>query len=405
MSHLCGIKISGYTKIKNTKILSQVPPIIQSPKNQENDPKTGPSPSTQANREEQAGSSEVIQECQRLHHELLQADDETFKENIPQEVGLSEVERQDAQEQDTIPKKPTQEDIIFKECPVGRDLERPHKNRSLINKWVGKIPHPDDNPTYTFIQQIAKPEEYKKLPYMPQLIVGLIRLKIKEVFQAELCKKDQIKSAIVALCRYSITKRKPDDTSELAEVEKYHRGNMRPILLEEDIEEHITKTIGEIDVQIEETLKKGSGYILKRIFEIYIETYTLRRVLGGSYIPTPKKLANTKSTINPDNQGLINPEMNRTSERCLQGALGAYFAHQDGHTDHLERIFRARKYKPYLDIVKLDGIPMPTPICSRIFDKIEKMNPDIFISIWGWNEESATPKPVIASKNFKRKHC
>ncbi|GBB86911.1 hypothetical protein RclHR1_13360008 [Rhizophagus clarus] len=294
-------------------------------------------------------------------------------------------------------------DIIFKECPVGRDPERPHRNRSLMSKWVGKIPHPDDNPTYTFIQQIAKPEEYKKMPYMPQLI-GLIRPKIKEVLQTELHKKDQIKSAIVALCQYSIAKRKPDDTSEPAEVEKYHRGDMRAILLEEDIEEHITKTIGEIDVQIEGTLKKGSRYILKRILEISIETYTLRRALGGSYIPTPKKLANTKSTINPDNQGLINPETNRPSERCLQGALGAYFAHQDGHTDHLERIFRAKKYKPYLDIVKLDGIPMPTPICSRIFDKIEKMNPDISISVWGWNEESATPKAVIASKNFKRKH-
>jgi hypothetical protein len=57
-----------------------------------------------------------------------------------------------------------------------------------------------------------------------------------------------------------------------------------------------------------------------------------------------------------------------------------------------------------LEKVKLDGIPMPTPICPRIFNKIEKMNPDISISVWGWNEESAIPKPVIASKNFKRQH-
>ena len=62
------------------------------------------------------------------------------------------------------------------------------------------------------------------------------------------------------------------------------------------------------------------------------------------------------------------------------------------------------KYKPYLDVVKLDGIPMPTPICPRTFQKIEEMNPDISINVWEWNEESATPKTVIASKNFKRKH-
>jgi hypothetical protein len=179
---------------------------------------------------------------------------------------------------------------------------------------------------------------------------------------------------------------------------------MRPILSEGDIDEHITQTIGEIDKQIEEMLTKGSGYVLERILEITIEAYTLRRGTGGSYIHTPKKLAKTKCTINPDNQGLIDPETNKLSEKCLQGALGAYFAYQNGHKDHLERIFRAKKLKPYLEKVKLDGIPMPTPICRRIFNKIEEMNPDISINVWGWNEESATPKPVIASKNFKRQH-
>ncbi|GBB86557.1 hypothetical protein RclHR1_12990006 [Rhizophagus clarus] len=348
---------------------------IPQDKNQENDLKTGPSQSTQANREEQAGPSEVTQgkfidrharkprenmktwECQRLHHELLQVDDEAFEENIPQEVGPREVEQQDAQEQDAIPKEPTQKDIIFKECPVGRDPERPHRNHSLMSKWVGKIPHPNNNPTYAFIQPIAKPEEYKKLPYMPQLI-GLIRPKIKEVLQTELHKKDQIKSAIVALCRYSIAKRKPDDTSEPTE--------------------------------------KGSRYILELILKISIETYILCRALGGSYNPTLPKLANKKCTINPDNQGLIDPETNKPSEKCLQGALGAYFAYQDGHTDHLgHRIFRAKNLKPYLERVKLDDIPMPTPVSPHIFNKIEEMNPDISINVWNWKEETATPNPLF----------
>ena len=50
---------------------------------------------------------------------------------------------------------------------------------------------------------------------------------------------------------------------------------------------------------------------------MYIEAYTLRRALGGSFIPTPKRLANTTCTINPDNQGLIDPETNKPSEKCL----------------------------------------------------------------------------------------
>ena len=110
------------------------------------------------------------------------------------------------------------------------------------------------------------------------------------------------------------------------------------------------------------------------------------------YEPTPKRLANTKCTINPDNQGLIDPETNALFEKCLQGALGCYFANKDGIIDHLgRRIFRAKSLRKYLDVVKLDGIPMPTPICPRIFNKIEEMNPDISINVWKWKEESTIP--------------
>jgi hypothetical protein len=129
-------------------------------------------------------------------------------------------------------------------------------------------------------------------------------------------------------------------------------------------------------------LKEESGKILLRLEMILIESYTLRRALGGSYILTPKKLANIKCTINPDNQGLVDPVTKKLSEKCLQGALGCYFTHQDGHINHLERIFQVTKYKLYLDIVKLNGILLPTPICSRTFQKIEEMNPDISINIW-----------------------
>src|SRR5277367_3368435 len=68
------------------------------------------------------------------------------------------------------------------------------------------------------------------------------------------------------------------------------------------------------------------------------------------------------------------------------------------------RIFRAKSLRKYLEWVKLDDIPMPTPVCSQVFQKIEEMNPDIAINVWKWKEESAIPKPLIASKNFKRPH-
>ncbi|GES76187.1 hypothetical protein GLOIN_2v1481003 [Rhizophagus clarus] len=154
------------------------------------------------------------------------------------------------------------------------------------------------------------------MPFIPQ-IIGLIWHKITEVLQIELQRKDQIKSAIVALCMYSYIKKSPDGSQTLTITEKHHRGEMRVILSEGDINKHITKSVDEIDKHIEETLQSGSDL------------------------------------------------------------------------------------RQYLDTVKLDGILIPTPIYPRIFDKIEEMNPDIAINVWRWNEELATPKPIIAKLHLE----
>ncbi|GBC14092.2 hypothetical protein GLOIN_2v1820840 [Rhizophagus irregularis DAOM 181602=DAOM 197198] len=162
----------------------------------------------------------------------------------------------------------------------------------------------------------------------------------------------------------------------------YHRGVIRVLLLKNDIDDHLTKSAVDITDKIVKFMKGGSGWKIVSIDILTIETYTYRRAEGGSYILTPKALANKKCTINPDNKDLIDPDTGLPSEKCLQGALGAYFAYKDGHTQKLERIFRAEKFKTYLEQVNLNAIPMPTPVCPRIFSKIEDLNPEISINIW-----------------------
>ena len=130
-----------------------------------------------------------------------------------------------------------------------------------MSKWVGKVPRPEDNPAYAFNVPIFG-HEYAEMPYIPKLI-SASRQKIKEVLQTELRRKDQIKSAIVVLCRYKISNKK-DAKGESVFIDKYHRGReLRLILSEGEIDGHITQTIGKIDKQIEEMLKKGSGYVLE----------------------------------------------------------------------------------------------------------------------------------------------
>ena len=73
---------------------------------------------------------------------------------------------------------------------------------------------------------------------------------------------------------------------------------MRAILSKNDIGKHITQSVGEIDRKIEKHLREESGKILLHIESVFIESYTYHRAEGGSYISIPKKLANTKYTIN-----------------------------------------------------------------------------------------------------------
>ena len=151
----------------------------------------------------------------------------------------------------------------------------------------------------------------------------------------------------------------------------YHRGEMWAILSENDIDEHITLSAGEIDAKIESFLSNGSGWKLIRIEIIYINVYAYRRDTGGLYKPTSKRLTNTKCTINPDNS--------QTGDNmCLKYALGAYFASNGDVTKNLQRL---SYLKSYLDIVNLNGISMPTPICNRTFQKIKAQNSEISINI------------------------
>ncbi|GBB93318.1 hypothetical protein RclHR1_02150005 [Rhizophagus clarus] len=340
--------------------------------------------------EEECDLPKTLKECQRLYHDLLQVDDEACENDQEDpEAGLGPSTQTHREGLAPIPQDKVQ-DIHFEECSVGRDLERPHQNRSLMSKWVGDVPHPEENPAYAFNIPIFG-YKYKENPYIPQLI-SASRQKIKEVYQTELHRKEQIKTAIAVKCSYSCSRREIDGSTYTDYMYLYHRSGMRPILSEGDIDEHITRSVGELDAQVEEALLRGSGYTLEGILTIFIEVYT------------PKKLANTKCTINSDNKGLIDLKTNKLSENCLQGAIGCYFAHQDGKTKHLERIFRTNNLKPYLEKVKLNDIPMPTPNCSRIFKKIEEINPDISINVWEWNEEIASSRSVIFSKNPKRPH-
>src|SRR5271154_3295372 len=90
-----------------------------------------------------------------------------------------------------------------------------------------------------------------RYPYMSQLM-GIACEAITDVLQEELHEKDQIKSVLVINATYVKYKYKgsgdPADSTnyEASYLNTYYRGNMRAILLKNDIEKHITQSVREI---------------------------------------------------------------------------------------------------------------------------------------------------------------
>ncbi|CAH1760867.1 4609_t:CDS:2, partial [Entrophospora sp. SA101] len=85
--------------------------------------------------------------------------------------------------------------------------------------------------------------------------------------------------------------------------------------------------------------------------DVQVAQYKIAR--GGSYIKTPKKPANTKGTINPDNSETKDNEH-------LKHAISAFNAHR---------------------ISKV-------PVSNHIFKKLEKLNPDYYFNVNDWDDKS-----------------
>ena len=92
---------------------------------------------------------------------------------------------------------------------------------------------------------------------------------------------------------------------------------MRPAILNEhniDILTHLlNQFIDEVKGEIEAWSERGSGWIMDKILEAFINMAQYQPMRGGSYMLLPKKLQNKKAIINVQNR----------ENQCLRWALRA----------------------------------------------------------------------------------
>ena len=144
---------------------------------------------------------------------------------------------------------------------------------------------------------------------------------------------------------------------------------MQPVILTEHnidiLNNLLNQFIDEVKGQIEAWSERGSGWILDKILEAFINVARYRPMRGGSYMPLPTKLKNKKAVLNIQNR----------DNQCLGWAIHAALFQPRGH-------MRRPSSYPAEDGLDFRGIHFPTPV-SQI-DRLDNQNENLAINVFGW---------------------
>ena len=114
----------------------------------------------------------------------------------------------------------------------------------------------------------------------------------------------------------------------------------------------------------------GSGWIFYKIINLELHTVTYRPLRGNTWIPLPKELADKKAIINMKNK----------DNKCFMWSV---LRALNPKTNNPERIDKELMEKE--DTLNMKGIQYPVSL--KDIDRFEKQNPEISITVLGFNEK------------------
>ena len=167
----------------------------------------------------------------------------------------------------------------------------------------------------------------------------------------------------------------------------FHSKNLKLVLEETDESELYNEMVEEIEEEIQKVQNaEGSGWMFKRVIKLVLHTTKWEPLYGGSYMPLDPYLTNKKALINMKNE----------DEECFKWCVLRALNPKDEHAERIDKDLKSKQ-----DSINMDGIRYP--VNFRAIDRFEKQNPNISISVVGYNEEERV-YPLRTSIYTKRDH-
>ena len=161
----------------------------------------------------------------------------------------------------------------------------------------------------------------------------------------------------------------------------FHSKGQKLILEGTDVSDLYNEMVEEIEEEIQKVQDaEGSGWVFMAVEKIVLHTTRWDPINAGSYIDLPANLKNKKAIINMKNQD------NECFKWCVLRALNP----KNTNPDRIDKDLKSKQ-----DTLNMEGIKYP--VSFRDIDRFESLNPNISISVFGYNQDERV-YPLKVSK-------
>ena len=161
----------------------------------------------------------------------------------------------------------------------------------------------------------------------------------------------------------------------------FHSKGLKLILEGTNEEETYDEMAEEILEEVDKTREaEGSGWRFEKVIKLVLHTTRWEPVNAGSYIELPQALKNRKAIINMKNQ----------DDKCFMWCVLRALNPKDKNTERIDNDLKNK-----VDTLNMEGIQYPVSL--RGIDRFEHLNPEISITVLGYNEEEKV-YPLKVSK-------